>query len=454
MSEYLEPKQNTKSDNNEYHEYQSFSKNNILNSSNDKNLRTHKKEDLLNFSFKKDLISSNNDQKLNELNIYSKNDKNINKSGHFAKIKEKKIKKKDIEYKFINPDSICLKKTLFQENDNSIKYRKQNDNKENLNLNNNNNYNNKYYCTIGGNNGDNVFEKIKTKIKILRDANNGHTFNNNKNNNNKIKQIKNNSVNKRRNIKYIKKDTNNNNNKAIKNRNKSLEKKVIKINDKKIFKSFNTNTYLRNNNLRLANLNNTNNTFKTNFRSKTKENIFNTSNSYLNYSFEDNEKKITDLLLQKIKNINRKILLFSEYNKKLKKQLKNLNQELSSYEKNQSKRKNRTDRNSNKFIKISPYYRKNRSVLCSDIRKMILMNKFKDSKVEKRKNKTSLFINKNKKGLFHKDSNNNSFISEFSIKSNKKNQSININVYKNIIDRNDIRKRRIKTKIFDYIHIK
>ena len=111
---------------NEIYTYQSFSKNNssFTTNENKSTLRTKNKEELIDFSFKKkdennDLTSTIRDSKGNLLNIYSKDDKNIIKSGHFAKIRQTKNKKKIKE--FIKPETNYLIKTLFLEESNSKK---------------------------------------------------------------------------------------------------------------------------------------------------------------------------------------------------------------------------------------------------------------------------------------------------------------------------------------------
>ena len=465
MSEYLEPKKTTKNDANEF---QSFSKNYIFNSSNSKNLKTYKKEDLINFSFKKDLISNNNEQKTNDLNIYSKNDQNINKSGHFAKIKEKINKKKDIDFKYINHESIPLRKTLFQENNGggikkhkiyeNKKDKENKENKENLD-------NNKYYSTINGND-ENCFEKIKTKIKIIHD-NKNKNHNQNQIHYKKRRQL-NNSVNhKKQNTRidnnnknnlYMRKDTNNDNdsdNNARKNR--SVKKRVIKVKDNKFLISHNTNAILRNKNLRLANLKYINNNNEAKYISRTLENTIDSNNSIIYSSFEDREKRNKDLLFQKINQINKKLLYFSEYNKKLKIQVKHLSKELSSYENSRSKKKNKTEKCKNSFVRISPYFNKNKSVLYSDIKKMMFWKKYKDSNMVKNRTTLNKSNKSNNKSLCPKNANSFNNTSEFTIKSNKKNnlsKNKNKNTSKNKIDKNDVVKRRIRTNIFDYIQIK
>ena len=466
MSEYLEPKKSTK---NEASEFQSFSKNYIFNSSNSKNLKTYKKEDLINFSFKKDLISNNKEQKINDLNIYSKNDTNINKSGHFAKIKEKINKKKDIDFKYINHESICLRKTLFQENNGGgIKKRKIYENKQNKQKKENkeNLDNNKYYSTISGNN-ENCFEKIKTKIKIIHD-NKNKNHNQNQIHYKKRRQL-NNSVNHKKqntridnnnkNTIYVRKDTTNNDNNSDNNtrKNRSVKKRVIKANDNKFLISHNTNAILRNKNLRLANLKYMNNTNEAKYISKTMENTIDSSNSIIYSSFDNKEKKNKDLLFQKINQINKKLLYFSEYNKKLKNQARHLSKELSSYENSRSKKKNKTEKCKNSFVRISPYFNKNKSVLYSDIKKMMFMKKYKDFNMVKNRTSLNKSNKSNNRSLCPKNANSFSNTSEFTIKSNKKinlSKNKNKSTSKNKIDKNDVMRRRIRTNIFDYIQIK
>ena len=101
-------------------------------------------------------------------------------------------------------------------------------------------------------------------------------------------------------------------------------------------------------------------------------------------------------------------------------------------------------------IKTASPYKKNRTVFSSDIRHIIYKKKTKKSIDDKYKT----CLNKNITGHHSKEPSFNT-TSEFCIKSNKKNKIKNLDIYnKNKIDKKEIKRRRIKTNIFDYIHIK
>ena len=127
------------------------------------------------------------------------------------------------------------------------------------------------------------------------------------------------------------------------------------------------------------------NTFKR--ESSSNKNIKNTSNNSNNTSFLNktldinfNEKKISDSLYKKIDIINKRLILFSEYNKKLTKQIKDLNEEISSFEnsKNNSKKIIQSDRRniSYKLLSNSPNSCQIRLIIIKIIH-LILIQKLK-----------------------------------------------------------------------------
>lgn len=471
---------------NEIYTYQSFSKNNssFTTNENKSTLRTKNKEELIDFSFKKkdennDLTSTIRDSKGNLLNIYSKDDKNIIKSGHFAKIRQTKNKKKIKE--FIKPETNYLIKTLFLEESNSKKNSEkkvyntdlnENYNKENLNI--MNNLENELYKTVETEE-ENFFEKIKTKTKIIipnrkkkKSITNKILFNRKlltENNNGKNKLVnriiknnnKNSSINQD-NIK-IKKNINNNetNNKNL------LKKKVIKIDNNKLFKTFNTNSILKTKNIKLSYKYNFNyldnykiiNSSENNITNKNITNINdfnNSSNSYLNKTLDINQNKNIDPLFNKFNNISKRLILFSEFNRKLKKQIKNLNEELSSFENSKSKKLIKSDKRikNNGFLTTSPN-KNNSSFFNSEIKNILFRRKIINSNYIK----YNTYLNKSKK---ENQTNSNSFsiISEFSIKSNKKSNSKNKNISRNQYNKKnnttnkDLDKSKNKIKIKDY----
>ena len=416
---------------NEIYPYQSFSNNNIFIPINEIILKTQKKEELINFSFKKKDEKNNKntltkEQKNNDLNIYSKNDKNIHKSGHFAGSNNtKKIK---IIKNARNKNNKYLIKNLFTtELKNVDNIQIINNNKENINR---SNFNENYFNTVDSSR-DNIFEKIQTKIKYIMPIKKERIQQNNLHNT----SLLNKRLFKKINIETNKSKYKTKNNTIIKSsKPKLLKNNIIKINKNKLFISSKTNLFLKNKNINIKSSN---------------KNISNSkiiNKSYINKSFDFNEKKITDNLYNKINHINKKITLFSEYNKELQKQLKNLNKELSSFESNKSKKIIKNDKNKT-FITVSPYKNKS-SVFNSEI-KNILFNK----KIKNIKNITSL--NKKSINICHSNANSSSNISEFEIGSNKKNITKNNDISRNKIFEKSIKKRRIKTNsIFESIHIK
>ena len=501
--------------------YQSFSKNNIFTSNNENILRTNNKEQLMDFSFKKNseiIELTSTIKNSNLLNIYSKDDKNIIKSGHFARIRQTKNKKKVKE--FIKPDTNYLIKTLFVDSSNSKNNSNKNKKIQNINLNNKENLNNNFYHTVGGGE-ENLFEKVKTKTKyILPNKKNNNLIynktkpllnkkllteiNNFKNSfkNKKTRNINNNinnaeskknafnscKDNNKENIKYrkiaheIKKNQNQNN------------KKLIKISKNKIFFSSHTNSIFSTKNMNLSNIYNNNSILKressSNKNIKNARNKNNSSNtSFLNKTLDINinEKKIADSLYKKIDSINKRLILFSEYNKKLKKQIKDLNEEISSFEnsKNNSKKIIQTDRREISYKLMSNSPNKNKkcsSNFNSDIKNILLKRKIKNIRINYMKNKNKTCLNQSlKEHHIYPDSLNT--ISEFNIKSNKKNTNNSKNkdnsyfknenssknkkensknkdikdTFKgrNKIDRKEFKKRRINSNnISEYMHIK
>lgn len=402
---------------------QSFSNDIIFNSNNQSNKKCQK-EELMNFSFKKNIdikfndITSNKKQNTKDLNIYSKNDKNIHKSGHFGNISNSKNKKKS--KKLPNNHRNNLKKTLF--NPNMI----QNNNKENVNT---NNMNHIYLNTTDGFR-EKFFEKIETKLKNII----SNKLDKNKNNiqnrttflNKKLLNKINNSINK------SSSKTNKFNkingirpysNRPKVNNNIIIKKKILKSNGNKLFISSNTNPIFKTKNMKPRN----------NIRGGGNQ------NSFLNKSFDLTEKKITDSLFNKINHINKKISLFSEYSKKLKKQMKTLNEELSSYEINNSKKFIKSDKNnkSYKLITISPNKIKT-AVQNSDIKNILSKRKIKTSNNARNNH----ILNKSKR---NKNAESFKNITEFNLEdkknSNRKNKKINN--YK--IFEKSIKKRRVRT---------
>ena len=120
------------------------------------------------------------------------------------------------------------------------------------------------------------------------------------------------------------------------------------------YNNYNNNTFKResSSNKNIKNARNKSNSNNTSFLNKT-----------LDINF--NEKKIEDSLYKKIDTINKRLILFSEYNKKLSKQIKDLNEEISSFEnsKSNSKKIIQSDRRniSYKLMSNSPNHNKNNS---------------------------------------------------------------------------------------------
>ena len=526
-----------KKSNDENSIYQSFSKNIIITSNNENILRTNNKEQLMDFSFKKkseiinDLSSTIKNSKFNLLNIYSKDDNNIIKSGHFAKIRQTKNKKKVKE--FIKPDTNYLIKTLFVDSSNSKNDSNKNNKIQSIynNNNNNNNNNNKenltnnFYNTAGGGE-ENLFEKLKTKTKyiipnkktkdllhnktkpllnkkLLTEIHNFKNISKNK----KTRKI-NNNINNAESKKNVFDSCKDYNKEIIKYKKINPEikknkirnnKKLIKISKNKLFFSSHTNSIFSTKNMNLSNTYNSNNAFKR--ESSSNKNIKNARNknnsnntSFLNKTLDINynEKKIEDSLYKKIDTINKRLILFSEYNKKLNKQIKDLYEEISSFEnsKSNSKKIIQSDRrNINyKLIPNSPNHNKNNSINFNlDIKNILLKKKIKNIKINYIKNKNKTCLNQSlKEHHYYVDSLN--VISEFNIKSNKKNTNANNSKNKNNsnfrnennsknknensknkeskenkdivkgrnkIDRKEFKKRRINSNnISEYIHIK
>ena len=345
MLENNESKNETK---NIINSYQSFSKNNIFNSIPETNLKPQKKEELINFSFKKNFdknnattITTNKEQKINDLSIYSQNDKNIYQSGHFACNKNIKNNNNSNELKH---KSKYLIKNLF--NDSIALNKKQNNNnKENFDINDNNMYTAKETK-------DKFFVKIKTKyININSNNSNENIFNKKLNKIKKDLDKSNNRINK--------------SNNSLKSNKKIIsKKKVIKLNKNKLFISSNTSSIIRNKKPTII----YNNTITTN-------------TSYVNKSFELNEKLINDKLFNKINNINKKLVLFTEYNKKLTRKIRILNKELSSIENYKSKRILKTDKNKN-YTMASPDKNKS-TIFNSEIRNIIFKKRIRNTKNKK-----------------------------------------------------------------------
>ena len=211
--------------------------------------------------------------------------------------------------------------------------------------------------------------------------------------------------------------------------------------------------------MNLSNTYNNNNVFKressSNKNIKSARNKNNSNNtSFLNKTLDINynEKKIEDSLYKKIDTINKRLILFSEYNKKLNKQIKDLYEEISSFEnsKSNSKKIIQSDRRniSYKLMPKSPNHNKNNSINFKI--KNILLKK----KINYIKNKNKTCLNQSlKEHHCYVDSLN--VISEFNIKSNKKNTNANIVKGINKIDRKEFKKRRINiNNISEYIPIK
>ena len=405
---------------------QSFSNDNTFNSNNQSNLK-YQKDELMNFSFKKNIdikfndITSNNKQNTKDLNIYSKNDKNIHKSGHFGNISNSQNKKKSI--KLPNNQRNHLKKTLFNESkSNNIK----NNNKENIDT------SNMKYIFLKTTDGftENFFEKIQTKTKnimpnkldINKNYNQNRTNFLNKKIFNKINNGLNRSSSKTNKFNKINEIKPYSNRSKI-NNNIIIKKKVIKFNGNKLFFSSDTNPIFKTKKIKPRN----------NIKVKDNKNFF------VNKSFDLTEKKITDSLFNKINHINKKISLFSEYSKKLKKQIKTLNGELSSYETNNSKKLIKSDKNNKSFklITISP--NKNKTVLLhSGIKNILFKRKIKTSNNAKNKD----ILNKNKK---NKNAESFKNITEFNIEEKKNSNRKNNKINNNKIFEKSIKKRRVKT---------
>ena len=386
----------------------------MANSINENDNKIQKQEELINFSFKNDLepnninsLTSSKEEKLMEQNIYSKNDKNIHKSGHFGS--NNLTQTKNYIKEFQNPNNNYLIKTLFSnsnqlsnnDNDNSS-----NCNKENLDI---NNYNDKIEkiqtITLPNKKGisQKIFQKKLLNKKCLAKINN-------KTNNSKQK-IKNNII---------------------------LKKKIIKKNRNKLFYSSNTNPVFKNRYLESSNICKSNNKYTRN-----KNNRLLNDNSLINKSFDFIEKRKTDKLNNKI---NKKLSLFSEYNKRLEKKIKNLNKEMSSFEMNKSNTNNNNERN-NKLITVSPYEKKS-------------INFYSDNKNNLLKRKANISDNKKNKTISNKKHiqnqiKSNSFINEFNIGGSHKKDNKNIKISPNIVNEKNFKRRRVKTNnFFECIHIK
>ena len=485
--------------------YQSFSKNDIFIVNNEETLRTNNKEQIIEFSFKKqyefnnELTSTTKNAKNKLLNIYSKDDKNIIQSGHFAKIQTKNKKK----YKeFIKPDTSYLIKALFVDSSNSKnnstkKNKIKKENKENLKMNLNSDF-----SQVAGGGEENLFKKIKTKtrhtlpIKNYKDIN--HNINNKPFLNKKLlteinnlknisNKIKNKNGYKMNNILNFKNNIVEQNKKSISNsKNNSLKKKIIRINNNKLFISSNTNTILNSKNMNLSKIyNNSNSTSMDNSVNKSKNNSINknirTKNInnlyYLNKGLDINfrEKNITDSLCKKINTINKRLILFSEYNKKLKKQIKDLNEDISSFENsmNKSKKEIKSERRNTSIGYLTSSANKNNSSYNnSDIKSFLFKRKIKPINISNIKNKNSL--NKSLRE-HHKNVTNLVYVKEFSAHSNKKSNSKSrsnqnsknktkfennsknkdINYKKCKIEQKDVKKRRIQSNnLYDYSHFK
>ena len=485
--------------------YQSFSKNDIFITNNEEILRTNNKEQIIEFSFKNkdgfnnDITSTTKNAKNKLLNIYSKDDKNIIQSGHFAKIQTKNKKK----YKeFIKPDSNYLIKALFADSSNSKnnsnkKNKIKKENKENLKMNLNSDFSH-----VAGGGEENLFKKIKTKTRYTLPIKNYKHINNNINNKpflnkkllteiNNLKNISNKINNKNgckmNNILNFKNNIVEQNKKSISNsKNHSLKKKIIRINNNKLFISSNTNSILNSKSINLSKMyNNSNSTSMDNSVNKSKNNSINKNirnkniNNlyYLNKSLDINfrEKNITDSLCKKINTINKRLILFSEYNKKLKKQIKDLNEDISSFENsmNKSKKDIKSERrNTSIGYLTSSANKKNTSYNNSDIKSFLFKRKIKPINISNIKNKSSL--NKSLRE-HHKNVTSLGYVKEFSVHSNKKSHSKNksnqnsknkskfgnnsknkdINFKKCEIEQKDGKKRRIQSNnIYDYSHFK
>ena len=399
--------------NNEIYPCQSFYNNIAINSNTQSNIKCPKDE-LMNFSFKKIIdiklndITKNKEQKYN--NIYSKNDKNINKSGHFGNTNNSNNNK---SIKLPSNQKKSLIKTLFKSN--KIKNIIKNNNKENIDTNNNiiDKYFN-HYDTYRTNFCEK--NKIKTKkiIPIKSDKNNNFI------------QNRTTILNKKLLIDKSSSKTNKIN---------DIKKKIIKPNGHKLLISSYHNSIFKTKNIKPRN------------KIKTKDN----NNSFINKSFDLTEKKIIDSLFNKINHINKKINLFSEYTKKLKQQIKTLNNALSNSELNNSKKIFKNDKNnrSYKLITISPH--KNKESVHSNIKSILFKRKIKTSNNVKKKNYlNNLNKSYNKRNKYSESYKN---ITEFNIEEKKylniKNKNINNYNYEK-----SIKKRRVKTdSLFECIHI-
>ena len=484
--------------------YQSFSKNDIFIANNEEILRTNNKEQIIEFSFKKkdelnnDITSTTKNAKNKLLNIYSKDDKNIIQSGHFAKIQTKNKKK----YKeFIKPDSNYLIRALFVDSSNSKnnsnkKIKTKKENKENLKMNLNGDF-----SQVAGGWEENLFKKIKTKTRYTLPIQNYKDINHNNNKSflnkklltelNNLKNISNKIKNKNgykmNNILNFKNNIVEQNKKSISNSKKhSLKKKIIRINNNKLFISSNTNSILNSKNLSLSKTSNNSNcismdnsvnkskknSINKNIRNKNINNLY-----YLNKSLDINfkEKNIKDPLCKKINTINKRLILFSEYNKKLKKQIKDLNEDISSFENsmNKSKKEIKSERrNTSSGYLTSSANKNNSSYNNSDIKSLLFKRKIKAINISNIKNKTSL--NKSLRE-HHKNVTSFGYVKEFKVHSNKKSHSKNrsnqnsknktkfennsknkdINYKKSNIEKKDVKKRRIQNiNIYDYSQFK
>jgi hypothetical protein len=215
-----------------------------------------------------------------------------------------------------------------------------------------------------------------------------------------------------------------------------------------------------------------NNSINKNIRTKNINNLY-----YLNKGLDINfrEKNITDSLCKKINTINKRLILFSEYNKKLKKQIKDLNEDISSFENsmNKSKKEIKSERRNTSIGYLTSSANKNNSSYNnSDIKSFLFKRKIKPINISNIKNKTSL--NKSLRE-HHKNVTNLVYVKEFSAHSNKKSNSKSrsnqnsknktkfennsknkdINYKKCKIEQKDVKKRRIQSNnLYDYSHFK
>ena len=165
----------------------------------------------------------------------------------------------------------------------------------------------------------------------------------------------------------------------------------------------------------------------------------------------------------------------AKYNKKLKKQIKDLNEDISSFENsmNKSKKTIKSDRRNTSIGHLTSSANKNNtSCNNSDIKSFLFKRKIKAINISKIKNKTNL--NKSLRE-HHKKVTSFGYVNEFSVHSNKKSHSKNrsnqnsknktkvennsknkdMNYKKDKIEQKDAKKRRIQSNnIYDYSHFK